>query len=245
MKSVPSLWGPLLVGAYLWGAVPAAYLMAKRALGVDIRHYGSGSVGATNLLRLTSRRVAGPVFVFDILKGMLVVWAAWQLGFGATEQMIVGLAAVCGHNWSVFMRFRGGRGVLTSVGAVFMVTLLNGIVSPGTLAVLGAALLSLVLITMYVVKKGPVGIFILFVCFPVLGLVFRVPLGLNLALLGMFLVLIVRRLTAPQPIEVAAMSRKQRLLNRLLFDRDIQEKEVWMALVAEREKRNRRDGVSK
>jgi hypothetical protein len=57
--------------------------------------------------------------------------------------------------------------------------------------------------------------------------------------------LIVRRLTAPQPIEVAAMSRKQRLLNRLLFDRDIQEKEVWMALVAEREKRNRRDGVSK
>jgi glycerol-3-phosphate acyltransferase PlsY len=234
--------GPLLGGAYLWGAIPAAYLAAKRARGVDIRRYGSGSVGATNLLRLTSRRVAVPVFVFDILKGMLVVWAAWRLGLGATEQMIVALAAVCGHNWPVFMRFRGGRGVLTSMGAVFMVTLLNGIVSQSTLAILGAALLSLVFISMYAVKKGPVGIFILFVSFPVLGLAFQVPPGFNLALLGMFLVMVVRRLTAPQPIEVAAMSRRQRLVNRLLFDRDIREKGVWMNLVAEREKRRERAG---
>ena len=123
-----------------------------------------------------------------------------------------------------------------------MVTLLNGIVPQSTLAILGAALLSLVLISMYVVKKGPVGIFILFVCLPVLGLVFRLPLGLNLALLGIFLVMIGRRLTAPQPIVVVAMSRGQRLLNRLFFDRDIREKEVWMALVAEREKQRERSG---
>jgi glycerol-3-phosphate acyltransferase PlsY len=103
----------LMLCAYIIGSVPLAYFVAKRSRGIDIRDHGSGNVGASNLLSLTSWRVAAPVFVFDFLKGMIAVWLAWRLGLSLTEQTLVALAAICGHNWSLFLRFRGGRGVLT------------------------------------------------------------------------------------------------------------------------------------
>jgi len=93
---------PALVGAYLLGSVPSAYLAGKWSRGIDIRQYGSGNVGATNLLRFTSKRVALPVIIFDSAKGMIMLAVAWQLGLGVTEQLVVGIAAVVGHNWPVF-----------------------------------------------------------------------------------------------------------------------------------------------
>ena len=66
----------LILAAYLLGSVPAAYLVAKFSRGVDLRQYGSGNVGANNLLRLTSKRLALPVFVFDFGKGLAMVWVA-------------------------------------------------------------------------------------------------------------------------------------------------------------------------
>ena len=64
---------PALVGAYLLGSVPSAYLAGKWSRGIDIRQYGSGNVGATNLLRFTSKRVALPVIIFDSAKGMIML----------------------------------------------------------------------------------------------------------------------------------------------------------------------------
>ena len=66
----------LILTAYLLGSVPAAYLAAKLTRGIDLRQYGSGNVGATNLMRLTSKRVAIPVFIFDSAKGMVMIWVA-------------------------------------------------------------------------------------------------------------------------------------------------------------------------
>ena len=71
---------------------------------------------------------------------------------------------------------------------------------------------------------------------PVLGFAFREPTEAVLGLLGMFVILVIRRLTAKQPIRVTSMSRRQLLLNRLLFDRDIRDKQIWLSLVSKKER---------
>ena len=103
----------LLVTAYLLGSVPTGLLLGK-AYGIDVRKEGSGNIGATNLYRTLGRRVGVLTLVGDCLKGLLPVvvvqsfmpeYAAW-----------VGLAAFCGHVFSVFLRFKGGKGVATALG---------------------------------------------------------------------------------------------------------------------------------
>jgi glycerol-3-phosphate acyltransferase PlsY len=108
----------LLAAAYLLGAVPASYLAGKWTRGIDLRLHGSGNLGATNTFRVLGAKVAAPVMVFDVLKGFVPAYAfhrwdasadwRWALGYGA--------AAIVGHVFSVYMRFRGGKGVATGTG---------------------------------------------------------------------------------------------------------------------------------
>jgi glycerol-3-phosphate acyltransferase PlsY len=224
----------LMLCAYIIGSVPLAYFVAKRSRGIDIRDHGSGNVGASNLLSLTSWRVAAPVFVFDFLKGMIAVWLAWRLGLSLTEQTLVALAAICGHNWSLFLRFRGGRGVLTTLGAALMIPVLNDVVSERMFIVVGVVLAISLLASIFALRIGPIAVFVAIASLPVLGFVFREPTEADLGLLGMFLIMVLRRLTAKQPIKVTSLSRRQMLLNRLLFDRDIRDKEFWESLVSKK-----------
>jgi glycerol-3-phosphate acyltransferase PlsY len=226
----------LILGAYVLGSVPLAYFIAKRSLGIDIREHGSGNVGASNLLSLTSWRIAAPVFVFDFLKGMIAVWLAWHLSFSLTKQTFVALAVICGHNWSPFLRFRGGRGVLTTLGAALMIPALNDVVSERMLIVVGVVLAISILAGTFALRVGPVAVFAAIASLPVLGFAFREPTEAVLGLLGMFVILVIRRLTAEQPIRVTSMSRRQLLLNRLLFDRDIRDKNIWLSLVSKKER---------
>ena len=108
----------LILGAYLLGSVPAAYLVAKWSRGIDLRQYGSGSVGASNVVAVASRWWSIPVIIFDLGKGLVMVWVAQLLGLGVAQQVTVGLAVIVGHNWPVFLRFSGGRGILTTLGVV-------------------------------------------------------------------------------------------------------------------------------
>jgi glycerol-3-phosphate acyltransferase PlsY len=110
---------PLLLAllAYLWGAVPASYL-AGRARGIDLRRHGSGNLGATNTFRVLGAKVAAPVMVFDVLKGFLPVLLFTRLDGGADWRwsLVYGAAAILGHVYSIYMGFRGGKGVATSAG---------------------------------------------------------------------------------------------------------------------------------
>ena len=108
--------------AYLLGSVPAAYLAARFIRGIDLRKYGSGNVGASNLAKSASAKLAIPVFLFDIGKGYLVVFLAGLAGQGLFYQIIIGILAVVGHNWPLFLGFRGGRGIATSLGVVLAVS---------------------------------------------------------------------------------------------------------------------------
>jgi acyl-phosphate glycerol 3-phosphate acyltransferase len=114
MPSVPVLVGVLL--SYLLGAVPFGYLIA-RSRGVDIFRAGSGNIGATNVGRVLGRRLGILVFVLDFLKGA-VPTAVMAYAFGVSEGVFAGLAAVLGHMFPVYLRFRGGKGVATGFGVV-------------------------------------------------------------------------------------------------------------------------------
>lgn len=106
------LW---LAGAYLLGSIPTGLLLG-RLYGIDVRKEGSGNIGATNLYRTVGRRVGVLTLIGDCLKGVLPVLVARQCGLGADQVALVGLAAFCGHVFSVFLRFKGGKGVATALG---------------------------------------------------------------------------------------------------------------------------------
>ena len=111
----------VVVISYLLGSIPAGDI-AARLKGVDIRTVGSGNPGFTNVLRTLGAWVAAPVLVVDIAKGVVaVLFVAGILGSGSPLgptgiRLAAGLAAIAGHNWPVFARFKGGRGVATACG---------------------------------------------------------------------------------------------------------------------------------
>ncbi|HEV8149816.1 MAG TPA: glycerol-3-phosphate 1-O-acyltransferase PlsY [Gemmatimonadales bacterium] len=111
-----ALW---LFASYLLGAIPTSYLVVRLVKGEDLRRLGSGNLGATNLYRTLGWRYAIPVAVFDLLKGAVPVKVFGPLaGDGTLIPLLLGIAAFLGHVFSVFLRFRGGKGVATGAGIV-------------------------------------------------------------------------------------------------------------------------------
>jgi len=216
-------FGLLILGAYLLGSVPTAYIAAKLSRGIDMRRFSDGNVGASNLLRLTSKRIGIPVIILDLGKGMVAVWAAQVVGLDITQQVTVGLAAIIGHNWSVFLRFSGGRGVLTTLGAVFMLPLINNLVPWGIVAFLAIAGIGL-----FIIHNLPVGVSAGILATPLVSWGVGEPLPITLGFLAMLLIMVIRRLTAPRTPFTASVTPGQLLVNRLLFDRDIRDKKAWI-----------------
>jgi len=104
--------------AYLVGSIPFGLLISQAVGRVDIRQYGSGNIGTANVLRIVGKRAAALTLLGDLLKGFLPTLAAVLLG--GTELLVVGvgMATVLGHNWSIYLRFVGGKGVATTFGAL-------------------------------------------------------------------------------------------------------------------------------
>jgi glycerol-3-phosphate acyltransferase PlsY len=111
----------IIVGSYLIGAFPVAYLTGRLLRGVDLREHGSANVGASNVWQSVSRRAVVPVGLAEIGQGMAGILIAKLADQGLTVQVLAGLAAVAGHNWSVFLALSGGRGIGHSIG--FMLVL--------------------------------------------------------------------------------------------------------------------------
>ena len=136
----------ICAGAFLLGSVPPGLLVAK-IRGVDIRSVGSGNIGATNVLRSVGKAEAAATLVFDILKGFIPVAAVAPIfsslgmqlpavtapGFEQADPLAVaqgfaGVCAILGHNFSIFLKFRGGKGVASSIGAVLALSPYVGLV---------------------------------------------------------------------------------------------------------------------
>lgn len=111
----------VIAGSYLLGALPSAYLLARAVKGIDIRDYGSGNVGIANVSVHVGKRWLAPLILFDVFaKGVLPVAVASDniLGLGPWVEAGAGMASVLGHNWSVWLKFTGGRGMATALGVV-------------------------------------------------------------------------------------------------------------------------------
>ncbi|HEX2171813.1 MAG TPA: glycerol-3-phosphate 1-O-acyltransferase PlsY [Dehalococcoidia bacterium] len=129
--------------AYLLGSISFGYVLSRLVARTDIRQAGSGNVGATNVLRTLGWKAAVPVLLLDIAKGTLAVLIARWLGLGPLIQAIAGLAVVAGHDWPVWLHFRGGRGVATSLGVM-------AVFAPVPTAVATAVFVATVGLTRYV-----------------------------------------------------------------------------------------------
>jgi glycerol-3-phosphate acyltransferase PlsY len=138
-----------IAGSYLTGAIPFAYLIVRTLRGIDLRTVGSGNVGATNAGRVLGFRYFLIVFALDLAKGFLPAWGLPRLiaaGGGTVATWLpvaLALAAILGHNFPVYLGFRGGKGVATSFGALLA---LEPVASLGTLA----AFVIFLLVTRYV-----------------------------------------------------------------------------------------------
>ena len=113
------------VAAYMIGSIPTAYIFGRVLKGIDIREYGSGNTGATNVFRVIGKAPGIIVLIIDIIKGYV---SATYLASGfmylapvtrpELYRILAGLSAIAGHNWTLFLNFKGGKGVATSAGAV-------------------------------------------------------------------------------------------------------------------------------
>ena len=108
----------LIVLAYFIGALPTGLVLVRVLRGEDIRKYGSGNIGAANVLRVAGPAVAAAVLLVDVLKGLVPVLLALRAGLAPWAVVAAGLAAIGGHNWSIFLGFRGGKGIATSFGVL-------------------------------------------------------------------------------------------------------------------------------
>lgn len=139
---IPSLIAVLF--SYLLGSVSFSVLLAKSLKGIDIRQHGSGNAGATNTLRVLGKGPAILVLILDVLKGIAAVWLGRWLGEGSEwVPALCGIAAIVGHNWPLYFRFRGGKGIATTIGVMATLALIPALYA-------GAIAILLIVFTRYV-----------------------------------------------------------------------------------------------
>ncbi|OGO31300.1 MAG: hypothetical protein A2Z29_08870 [Chloroflexi bacterium RBG_16_56_11] len=213
-------WIVLIITAYLFGSIPTSYLVA-RSRGIDLRKHGTRQVGGGNLWRTTSRKLGLTVGIFDFLKGLLMVWLAQLQGLDPGQQLVVGLAAMVGHNWPIFLRFHGGRGIATLLGIVIILPAINDVSPwPSVIAVIFVVVVTIIL------RSSPLPVLIAVASLSLTNWLFDSAMAVTMVYLAIFLIVVVKRLTAQPSHETVSTGRL--LFNRLLFDRDIGDRKLWV-----------------
>ena len=201
-----------ILGSYLIGAVPIAYLAGRLLKGIDLREYGSGNAGPSNVWRHVSKPAVVPVGLAEIAQGAAGPFVARTTGQSPATQSLAGLAALVGHNWSPFLGFTGGRGIGHAMGYMLVVSRL-ALAAFVALSMLGVAL-----------RRVPQLVLLGVVSMPLAALVARQPREIvagNAAIAG---TIIAKRLLANDN----SLPLSRVLLYRLLYDRDTKEREVWL-----------------
>jgi len=222
----------LCVIAYLYGSLPFVYLLGRQRQ-VDLRRSGSGNVGATNLMAAGHRSGAVIGWIFDASKGMLPILVGRQFGYSRTVSELAGVCGVAGQCWPLFLRFEGGRGISAYVGAGSQID--RQAWTASLLPMIGGAVWRLASSRRHGTgnsrgraagtrsKSVPLGCFVTTVVFSILAVARRrssAKASIAPALLS--LVILLRRLTAPQSDDASKgpRVRRQALWYRLLYDRN-------------------------
>ncbi len=129
MDSSPGQYALIAPVSYVLGSIPWGFLITLGVKGVDIRQYGSGMVGTSNVLRTSGGAYALLALILDLSKGLLAVALARAVSDSAAAEVVAGLLALAGHNWPVFLGFKGGRGIVTGLGALLMMEPIAGAIA--------------------------------------------------------------------------------------------------------------------
>ena len=210
--------GPALVvlAAYLIGAIPIAYVFGRAIKGIDLREYGSANVGASNVYQSVARWAVVPVGLLEIGQGMAGIMLAKLLGQDLGLQVAAGLAAIMGQTWSVFLGFSGGRGIGPSVG--FML----GLAPPVLAAFIVISLLG------WPVRSFPLTVGVAIALTPLASLIIDGAGPVTAGCVGMAAIVFAKRLLTNRPGLPAEQDWRDVLLNRLLFDRDLRDRDEWV-----------------
>jgi len=212
----------IVIGAYLIGSIPTSYLVGRLANGVDIRERGTGNIGASNLTSQVGAKWAAPVVVFDVLvKGSLPVLIVSErvLGLGLGMEVTVAIAAIAGHNWSVFSRFHGGRGMAAMLGATLALNFPLLIIY-GSVPALG------VLFSPW--KDSAVWFFVAVILMPVWAVLLNLPIELVWFSVLFAVITGTKRMTSNSLRDTDGVISARLLWTRLVFDRDIADRELWV-----------------
>lgn len=120
----------IAVLSYIIGSFSSSYIIGKLVKNIDIRNFGSGNAGATNAVRVMGKKLGILIGAIDIIKGMLAVLIGLKFK-GDMGALLAGLFVIIGHDWSIFLRFKGGKGIATSFGTLLIIHFPTAIISMG------------------------------------------------------------------------------------------------------------------
>ena len=189
--------------AYLLGSIPFAYIAGRLIKGIDVRQVGGGNAGALNTMREVGTAAGFGVLFADIAKGALAVLIAQWLGLSLIFVFIAGFAAVVGHNWPVFLHFRGGKGAATTLGVLL-------VLAPVELLISFAIVAIVVLVTSNVTFSLTIGLPFL----PLIIWLFRGADSLIFFSLALVLFLGLRYLPSAMRAFTSAKSKKDFIIDR-------------------------------
>lgn len=207
----------LVILAYLLGSIPTAYLAAQWMKGIDIRRYGSGTVSGSMVYEHVRHWAVVPVGIFDVAKAALPTYLGLRLDYGVWGSIAVGVAAMIGHNWPIYLGFTGGRGLSSFLGILLVLFPWGDIWLLLFLAV-GFALGDSAPMALAGIASMPLLIWLLD--------------GSNSLywLIGIMLILtLIKRLEANRrPFPSQGEERRRVIWLRLLYDRDIRDHRLWI-----------------
>ena len=208
-----------ILAAYLWGGIPASYFVARYKLGIDIRNYGSGNVGASNALFQIGKVTGILIGTFDCVgKGILPVLLAKWLDQSLAIQVAIGLAAIAGHNWSPYLKLTGGRGVATAIGLLVVFGLWQEYLILGVVVGVVGRL---------IFRDSGLLTFVSLLALPVMAFLFHRPVEIIAMTLAIGALLLAKRLMANWEPPDPGVGRFHVYLYRILWDRDTSQKDEW------------------
>ncbi len=207
----------LVLFGYLLGSIPTAYLAARLLGGLDLREYGSGTVSGSGVARAVASWAIVPVGLCDVAKAALPTWLGLRLGLGLAPAVLAGLAAAVGHDWPLYLGFKGGRGISTFLGLLL-------VVYPWGFPWLVAAVA-----IGWLAHATPVLALVGIAGLPLLSWAAGRPATVTWACLAMLALTIAKRLEANRsPLPRDPRARRRVWRNRLLLDRDTDSWEAWV-----------------
>jgi glycerol-3-phosphate acyltransferase PlsY len=205
-----------VASSYLIGAVPIAYIAGRWLRGIDIRQYGSGNLGPSNLWQNVSKPVTIPVGLIEIGQGAAGIVIAKAAGEGLGVQALAGIAALSSHNWCPFLGLSGGRGVGFAIGFMLVLSW------PGLLAFVVIAL------TGVAIRAVPQAVGIALVITPLVAAAAGQDMAIVAGLGGVAALIAIKRMLGNDAAALFRADGAGVLFNRLLYDRDTRERANWV-----------------